>query len=124
MTSIADESLVLVLPAQHQAARQSQVPLACLKGENFVLPPSTRLSGLRGQIDDLLSRTHCIPVIVQEAAWITTVLSLVAGGVGVSLLPANVTQLQRQGVVYRPIQEPSPQLEIVAGGRWATRRPP
>lgn len=118
VTFIADEPLVLVLPAQHPAARRSQVPLACLNGANFVLPPSTKLLGLRGQIDELLEHNHCIPAIVQEAAWITTVLSLVSGGVGVSLLPANVTQLQRQGVVYRPIQEPSPRLEIVAV--WAS----
>lgn len=121
VTVIADEPLVLVLPEQHPAARQSAVALASLNSRNFVLPPSTKLSGLRGQIDDLLSRTHCTPVIVQEAAWITTVLSLVAGGVGVSLLPANVTQLQRQGVVYRPIQEPSPRLEIVAV--WPSNSP-
>lgn len=111
---ILSEPLVLVLPAQHPAAHHPSVSLAQLNGESFVLPPSTKLSGLRGQIDELLSRTNCTPVIVQEAAWITTVLSLVAGGLGVSLLPANVTQLQRQGVVYRPIQEASPRLEIVA----------
>lgn len=114
VTSVLHEPLVLVLPEQHPAAQQSQVPLACLNGESFVLPPRTKLSGLRSQIDELLRHTNCTPIIVQEAAWITTVLCLVAGGMGVSLLPANVTQLQRQGVVYRPIQNASPRLAIVA----------
>jgi DNA-binding transcriptional LysR family regulator len=70
--------------------------------------------GLRDQIDQLCIRANCKPNIVQEAAWITTVLSLVAGGMGVSLLPANVKQLQRTGVIYREIQESSPVLEVVA----------
>ncbi|WP_414575470.1 LysR substrate-binding domain-containing protein [Anabaena sp. CCY 9402-a] len=39
-----------------------------------------------------------------EATWMITVLSLVAGGVGVTFLPANAQNLQRTGVVYRPIQ--------------------
>lgn len=121
VTFIADEPLVLALPEQHPAAQQSQVSLACLNGANFVLPPRTKLSGLRGQIDELLRLGHCTPVIVQEAAWITTVLSLVSGGVGLSLLPANVTQLKRQGVVYRPIREPYLQLEIVAV--WPSNNP-
>ncbi len=44
----------------------------------------------------------------------TTVLSLVAGGAVFSLLPANVRDLQRTGVVYRDLAELSPVLEVVA----------
>lgn len=54
------------------------------------------------------------PKVKQEAAWISTVLSLVAGGMGISLLPANVQNLQRGGVIYRSIQGKSPSLELVA----------
>jgi DNA-binding transcriptional LysR family regulator len=96
VTSIAEEPLVLVLPAQHPAALRSQVPLACLNGANFVLPPSTKLFGLRGQIDELLKHNHCTPAIVQEAAWITTVLSLVAGGVGLTTPRAKATGIPRR----------------------------
>jgi DNA-binding transcriptional LysR family regulator len=108
------ESLVLVLPEKHPFARKKSVSLTELNGKNFVLPPPTLLYGLRNQIDELCIRANCKPVVVQEAAWITTVLSLVAGGMGVSLLPSNVKDLQRKGVIYRDIQEPSPVLEIIA----------
>jgi DNA-binding transcriptional LysR family regulator len=113
-TLVLRESLVLVLPQKHPLARKTSVSLSELNGKNFVLPPHTLLHGLRDQIDELCVRSNCRPVVVQEAAWITTVLSLVAGGVGVSLLPANVKDLQRTGTVYRDIQELSPVLEIVA----------
>ncbi len=108
------ESLVLVLPEKHPFTKKMSVSLTELNGKNFILPPHTLLRGLRDQIDELCMRTNCKPVVVHEAAWITTVLSLVAGGAGVSLLPANVRKLQRTGVVYRDIEEPSPILEIVA----------
>jgi DNA-binding transcriptional LysR family regulator len=43
-----------------------------------------------------------------------TVLSLVAGGVGVSLLLKNAQNIQRQGVVYRPIEGKNLKIQIVA----------
>jgi len=108
------EKLVVVLPENHRFAKQSKISLKKLSGERFVLPPSTLMYGLREQIDQLLIGTHCKPLNVQEAAWITTVLSLVSGGMRVSLLPENVKNLQRTGVIYCDIQEASPVLEIVA----------
>lgn len=114
VTPILQETLVVVLPKNHRFANQSSVSLAQLNGERFVLPPRTLLYGLRDQIDQFCIRANCKPIVVQEAAWITTVLSLVAGNLGVSLLPSNVKDLKRTGVVYRDIQEPSPILEIVA----------
>lgn len=113
-TLVLRESLILVLPEQHSWAKKLTVSLAELNGKDFVLPPHSLLHNLRDLIDQLCLRANCKPVVVQEASWITTVLSLVAGGMGVSLLPANVRDLQRSGVVYRNIQEPTPQLEIVA----------
>lgn len=114
VTPILSEPLVVVLPDTHPATRQDRISLASLNGECFVLPPPTVLQGLRGQIDRLLVRAGCTPTLVQEAAWITTVLSLVAGGTGISLLPANVTQLRRAGVIYRPLEDDSPLLHLVA----------
>lgn len=58
-----------------------------------------------GQIIDLYKEEVGFhPKVVQEATWMITVLSLVAGGVGVALLPANAQNIQRTGVVYRPIE--------------------
>ena len=110
---ILTEPLVAVLPKGHRLAGHKTVALAALKGDRFVLPPRQLLYGLRERIDQLLVMAGCQPQVVQEAAWITTVLSLVAGNVGVSLLPANVKTLQRQGVVYCDIH-PSLELELVA----------
>jgi DNA-binding transcriptional LysR family regulator len=118
LTSVLHESLVVVLPKTHRFAKRSSVSLAKLSGERFVLPPSTLLYGLREQIDQLCARANCKSIVVQEAAWITTVLSLVAGGMGISLLPANVRNLQRAGVVYCDIQELTPVLEIIAVQRF------
>ena len=113
-TLVLRESLMLVLPEKHPLAKRKTISLAEIKSSNFILPPRTLLHGLRDQIDKLCSDANFKPIVVQESAWITTVLSLVAGRTGISLLPANVKNLQRVGVVYCDIQESSPELEIVA----------
>lgn len=116
-TTVLKEPLVLVLPETHRfAKRRSSISLDTLANEPFVLPPANLLYGLRQQIEQLCINAGFKPKVRQEAAWISTVLSLVAGGVGLSLLPANTENLQRKGVVYRPIQDESLHLEI--GAVW------
>lgn len=101
---ILQEPLVVALPETHPLAALPQIPLKALENEPFVLP-SPDLVPSYGQIIDLYKEEVGFPPkVVQEATWMITVLSLVAGGVGVALLPANAQNIQRTGVVYRPIE--------------------
>lgn len=108
-----EESLMIVLPERHPLAQQSQVKIVDLKDEQFILPSAT-IRGLRQQIIALCQEAGFFPKIKQEATWMTTSLSLVACEVGVTILPANVQNLQRMGVAYRPIQGESPMLKLLA----------
>ncbi|MEH2424256.1 MAG: LysR family substrate-binding domain-containing protein [Nostoc sp.] len=108
---ILQEPLVVALPEKHPLAAQSQIPLIALADEPFVLPP-TDLVPSYSQIISLCQQVGFSPKVVQEATWMVTVLSSVAGGVGVTLLPANAQNLQRKGVVYRPIQGENLTLEL------------
>jgi DNA-binding transcriptional LysR family regulator len=112
---ILQEPFVIVLPESHPLAGQPQVSLEALADELFILPPPHLPSGLYCQIVTLCQRVGFSPKVRQEATWMSTVLSLVAGGVGISLLPANAQNLQRTGVVFRLIREQSPifQMAIV-----------
>lgn len=112
--TVLRELLVLVLPIDHRFGKHTDISLAMLAQEEFILPPYSLLPGLREQIEKLCEQAGFKPRVKQEAAWISTVLSLVAGKVGISLLPANVKHLQRTGVVYVDIKGKSPILEIVA----------
>ncbi|MGK7880293.1 MAG: LysR substrate-binding domain-containing protein [Crocosphaera sp.] len=46
-----------------------------------------------------------------------TIINLVAGGAGVSILPDNARLIQHPAVVYRDIQESIPPVQIVAAWR-------
>ncbi|HEY9871795.1 MAG TPA: LysR family transcriptional regulator [Candidatus Obscuribacterales bacterium] len=100
---ILEESVVIALPETHPLAAQSEIPLQALANEQFVLPSPENVP-FYAQMISLCEKAGFLPKVAQEATWMVTVLGLVAGGVGVSLLSSNVLNLQRKGVVYRPIK--------------------
>jgi DNA-binding transcriptional LysR family regulator len=56
--------------------------------------------------DSVLAFYHhhgATPAIAQEATQMQTIVNLVSAGLGIALVPKAVTQLQRPGVLYRPL---------------------
>ncbi len=104
---IAQEALMVVLPVAHPLAIKDQVLLLDLADEEFVMPLQQVVSGLSEQIYYLCSQAGFVPKISQEAIFMVTILGLVASGLGISILPASVQNLPRNGVVYRALVESS-----------------
>jgi len=52
-----------------------------------------------------------------------TIVSLVAAGMGVALVPASLVNLRRFGVVYRPLAGRSPRIEVGIAWRRADDAP-
>jgi DNA-binding transcriptional LysR family regulator len=110
--TILSEPLVVALPEFHPLAAFSQIPLLALKDEAFIFPSPEVVHFYQEIInfcEEIFGRK---PRIAQEATWMLTVLSLVASGVGISLLLKNVQNIQRQGVVYRPIVGDNLKIQI------------
>lgn len=112
--SIWREPLVVALPETHPLADLSEIPLPALIGEPFVLPPRQLGPGFYSQIITLCQQAGFNPKVVQEAMLMQTIVSLVAGGVGVALVPASLQNLQKVGVVYKDLQGQSLELEMAA----------
>lgn len=119
---ILAERLIVVLSEHHALAQSPEVNIADLSDAGFILP-SNLIGGLRAQVTHLCQKNGFSPQMKQEAAWITTFLSLVACNLGVAILPESAQNLQRTGVVYRPIQGESPSLVLVAAWRKGSITP-
>ncbi len=52
------------------------------------------------------------PNIVQQAIQMQTIISLVASGIGIALVPSSLRHLARTGVVYLDLLETPPMLDI------------
>ncbi|MCU0526932.1 MAG: LysR family transcriptional regulator [Elainella sp. Prado103] len=111
---IAQEFLVAVLPAPHPLAAQQQIALVDLADQAFVMPLYQVVPGLTEQIYRLCAQQNFVPQVAQEAIFMVTILGLVAGGIGVSLLPSSAQTLRREGVVFRPLQDATETIQLSA----------
>jgi DNA-binding transcriptional LysR family regulator len=117
---IMEHTLVAVLPRDHRLAAEEDVSFEALRDENFVAPEAYQGSVMR---DLLVSR--CVdagfnPRIVQEAEDTYTILSLVGGGVGVSVSLSGVQNLHPDSVVFKPLRDSTD--AICTGLGWRTDR--
>ncbi|CAN5338629.1 LysR substrate-binding domain-containing protein [soil metagenome] len=102
--AVAQEPLVLALPAQHPLARDaslSTLSLADVLAEPLVIFPRRIVPSLHDAVFGLYHAAGRMPTIAQEAIQMQTIVNLVWGGIGVAWVPASVMQFRREGVVYR-----------------------
>ncbi len=102
---IFEESLVVALPVNHHLAQMVTIDLAALATAPFILFPRQLAPGLYDPIIMLCQAAGFSPQVVQECIQMQTIVSLVSANLGVSILPASIQEVQRHGVVYKPIQD-------------------
>jgi DNA-binding transcriptional LysR family regulator len=108
--TIFQESLIVALPEGHLLANQSNICLTSLANEPFILFPRILAPGLYDLIISLCQQANFSPNVAQEAIQMQTIVSLVAAEMGVAIVPASLQNLQRIGVVYKTLQEPTPKV--------------
>jgi DNA-binding transcriptional LysR family regulator len=112
LMTIQRERLVAALPADHPLAARRRLRPQDLRGESFVILTRREAPGLYAGLAAAMGDAGGLPDDVLEVAEMQTIISLVAGGFGVSLVPASVGQVDRSGVTFRPIAGPTPTIEL------------
>jgi DNA-binding transcriptional LysR family regulator len=102
---VFEESLVIALPANHPLAAADSIDLRLLAREPFILFPRQLAPGLYDPIIAICQAAGFSPVVVQECIQMQTTISLVSANLGISIVPESIQQVQRSGVVYKPIQD-------------------
>ncbi|VVE72865.1 LysR family transcriptional regulator [Pandoraea captiosa] len=117
VVQVLEEPMVLAVPSAHPLARtgrggksaksvNADVPMTAIASEKLIL--YRRRAG-QGLYDAIIAACHGAgfsPAIEQEAPRLLTTLSLVAAGLGVSVVPASLMRMQIEGIVYRPLTPP------------------
>ena len=103
--SVLEEEMVAAVPAGHPlaGATRSRLPLSALEPETFILYRRPLGPGLYDAIIAACQGAGYSPRIGQEAPRMLATLSLVAAGLGVTLIPASMQRLGIEGVAYRPL---------------------
>ena len=118
---LVKERLVIAVPDFHPLATRSRIPLAALADEPFVLW-GRRLNPLfHDEVLNACLEAGFRPKVVQEAGEMPTIVSLVAAGLGVSLVPESMERVRRDGVAYVPVRGRAVRITLALA--WRSDRP-
>jgi len=118
---IRREPLVAVLPERHRLARRRSVPLKALAHEWFITYPSHFRSVMHDAVETACRKAGFRHRVAQEVNETATLVSFVAAGFGVALVPASVQHLQITGAVYRPLAGGSENVALALAWRAGDR---
>jgi len=109
---VLDEPLVVAMPSEHPQAARKRVDLKRLAHEDFILYPRQNGRALFDLIISVCRDVGFSPKLLQIAPQLTSIVNLVATGIGLSIVPASIAQVTTPGVVYRPLRSTSARAEL------------
>jgi DNA-binding transcriptional LysR family regulator len=121
---VASEKLLVALPTRHPVAERARsrgathVRLRDLAGEAFILVRRPGAPGMYGDLIEACHRVGFAPRVAAEVDQMLTNITLVAAGVGVSVVPASMKDIHREAVFYAEARDAP---ELAAPLNLATR---
>ena len=110
------DPLVAVLHEHHPALRKlgqrRRLRTEALAQEPFVLFSRSAGAGIHDHVLTLCRHAGFSPRVAQEAREASTIISLVAAGMGVSILPASCEHIHIDGVSFVPLADPASMSEV------------
>src|SRR3989441_5044310 len=118
---VRQEPIVCVLPEEHPLASRERIATPLLAQEPFVLQSRQRGGGYYNQLMKLCLASGFSPNVIQEVTEMHTIVSLVAAGMGVSLVPLSARNIRSQGVAYRELEGTATLTEMAVAWPRASR---
>ena len=100
---VLDEPLMVAMAEDHRLCQKKTIALPTLADEPFVLFPRERSPWFYDRLIRICRDAGFMPRVMQLAPAVD-VVSLVAVGLGVALVPESWRGLRREGLVFRPIE--------------------
>lgn len=101
--AIHQEPFIVALHEDHRLARRRIVPLEALEHDKFVLYRGNSSPSVADEIVGLCADAGFTPDIDQDTGEMQTAVSLVAAGLGVTVVADCIKSLRLPRVVYRPL---------------------
>ncbi|MYN14413.1 LysR family transcriptional regulator [Pusillimonas sp. TS35] len=111
--TLLHEPMVAVLPSAHRLSGRAAISLRDLNGEPFIFYPRKVGTGIYDAVVQACASCGFEPEVRVEVPQMTSVITFVAAGMGVSLVPHTMQQLRAEGVAYvRIADEAVPQAHL------------
>ncbi len=119
--SLRKTRLMAAVPRDHACASRKKLRLADLAQEPWILFPPSLGPGLHRRIVTACAQAGFTPTVVQQAVQMDTIVSLVAAGLGVSLVPPALAEAGRRGVRFVELQGRGTPVRYELGLAYARR---
>lgn len=120
---VGTEEMVAVLPHAHPLAEREAIEVADLAKESFITYSGFSRSVVFEVVLDACQRAGFTPTIRHEVGETATLVSFVAAGQGVALVPKSVQHMQITGAVYVPLKGEVPTVELAMAMRAESPSP-
>ena len=111
------ERLIVALPEGHRLASRERIRLADLEREDLVVHAGRGRSVMYDAVIELCRGAGFDPRVRHEVAETSTLVTFVAAGLGVALVPEPVAALGVAGATYRPLVARHARVDLVAATR-------
>ncbi|MBB3656051.1 DNA-binding transcriptional LysR family regulator [Rhizobium sp. BK650] len=120
---LAEERMVIALPSRDPRSEAEALRLDEVAEESFVLFPREAGTGFFDDIIAACRQAGFEPILGQLAPQITSIPSLIAVGLGVSIVPAEMVKINVPGVRYIAIEGEAPKARLTLATRRDERSP-
>lgn len=117
------ERLVVAVPADHPLAALRRMGIADLADADLIVHSADRRSVMFDVVLGLLRDAGVQARIRHEVGETSTLITLVAGGLGVAVVPEPVAVLALEGVVFRPLVRPAVHVDLAIAHRTDRTEP-
>jgi DNA-binding transcriptional LysR family regulator len=97
--------LLVAIASDHPLARCASLAVGDLKAEPFIMYPREAGTGIYWQVIELCARAGFRPRIMREVLESSTIIGLIAAGVGVAIVPADISCIRFEGVAYKKLRD-------------------
>lgn len=115
-------AFMAALPSAHPAVAKRKIPMRALAQDFFIVISEETYPGAARFVTETCRSAGFRPKILQTAERGYTILALVAGNCGVTLLPESLQALPHPGVVFRPLMD-APEADLFVAWRPGSESP-
>ncbi|GAA2123062.1 LysR substrate-binding domain-containing protein [Actinomadura napierensis] len=117
------DRLVVAVPADHPLAALPRVGVTDIADTDLIVHSADRRSVMYDVVLGLFRDAAVEPRIRHEVGETSTLITLVAGGLGVAVVPEPVTALALDGVVFRRLVRPAVSVDLALAHRTDRTEP-
>ncbi|MEZ0340459.1 LysR substrate-binding domain-containing protein [Mycobacterium sp. pV006] len=121
--TVRRDRLLVAVPSDHRLGSRRHVRVTDLRDEPFVVHAGHGRSTMSTVVAGLCSEAGFVPTVRHEVAETSTLVTLVAAGLGVAIVPAPTAELDILGVGYVPLSPASLTVDLLAAHATANPAP-